>query len=83
MPIFVGAGRSDPIVPPAETERLVSLLRGSEADVTLEWVPAGHGLSAGDVDAARRWVHEVLGGTKALGRPRDGSRPRTIGGDIA
>src|SRR5262249_49553016 len=41
-PVFVGAGRHDPIVPPAETERLAALLRRAGADVTLHWSNAGH-----------------------------------------
>jgi predicted esterase len=55
-PVFLSNGRQDPIVPVAETERLVSLLKNAGADVTLAWQPAGHQLTAGDVDQARTWL---------------------------
>jgi predicted esterase len=55
-PVFIGAGRSDPIVPAAQTERLASLLSECGATVTLRWQPGGHGLSAADVEAARDWL---------------------------
>ena len=54
--VFVGAGRVDRLVPPAETERLVALLRRAGADVTLYWQPGGHSLSMGEVEAARLWL---------------------------
>lgn len=57
--VYIGAGRRDPIIPPANVERLASLLRGSGADVTLEWRNAGHGLTGEDVDGAKRWLGTV------------------------
>jgi phospholipase/carboxylesterase len=58
--VFVGAGRADRVVPPAETERLVALLRQAGADVTLYWQPGGHSLSIGEVEAARVWLADRL-----------------------
>jgi predicted esterase len=58
--VFVGAGHLDPIVPPAETERLVALLRRAGADVTLCWQPGGHSLSMSEVEAARVWLADRL-----------------------
>jgi predicted esterase len=55
-PVLVSNGRVDPIVPVAETERLVALLRTSGADVTLAWQPAGHQLTQGDLVHAREWL---------------------------
>jgi len=43
----------------AETERLVTLLKAAGAEVTLAWQPAGHQLTAGDVDQARNWLSGV------------------------
>jgi phospholipase/carboxylesterase len=60
LPIFIGAARHDEIVPPEETERLASLLRNCHADVTVHWESGGHGLSSGEVDAARRWLERHL-----------------------
>jgi predicted esterase len=53
---FVGAGRQDPLVPPAETERLRRLLEAAGAEVELNWANAGHGLTGADVAAAKRWL---------------------------
>jgi predicted esterase len=55
-PVFLSNGRQDPLVPVAETERLVALLKNAGADVTLAWQPSGHQLMAGDVDQARTWL---------------------------
>lgn len=54
--VLVAGGRDDPIVPRTNTERLIELLRSCGADVTVEWQSGGHGLTQGDVDAARRWL---------------------------
>jgi predicted esterase len=54
--VFIGAGRSDPIVPETQTERLAELLRQAGADVTLKWVPGGHGITKGELEAAARWI---------------------------
>jgi len=47
--IFIGAGRRDPIAPPAEVERLAELFRRSGAAVSLHWEPGGHELSESEV----------------------------------
>ena len=56
VPVFLTAGRADPIVRPSETERLAALLREAGADVTLRWQPNGHTLSPREVDEARCWL---------------------------
>jgi len=56
VPVFLTGGRADPIVRPAETERLAVLLREAGANVTLQWQPNGHTLSPREVDEARRWL---------------------------
>jgi predicted esterase len=56
VPVFLTGGRADPIVRPAETERLAVLLREAGADVALRWQPNGHTLSPREVDEARRWL---------------------------
>jgi predicted esterase len=55
-PVLVSNGRTDPLVAPAETERLTELLRTAGADVTLAWQPAGHQLTEADVAQARDWL---------------------------
>ncbi len=37
--VFIGAGRNDPIAPPAQAERLAELLRESGASVTVSGIP--------------------------------------------
>lgn len=54
--VFVAAGRQDPIVPYEQTRRLIALLEEAGADVTMHVEPAGHGLTDGDVAAARAWL---------------------------
>jgi len=54
--VFLGAARRDPIVPPAETERLQRLLERAGAKVELRWVNAGHGLTPADVESAKAWL---------------------------
>ncbi|HTG53426.1 MAG TPA: alpha/beta hydrolase, partial [Gemmatimonadaceae bacterium] len=55
---LLAAGRSDPIVPAAETERLARALRDRGAEITLRWDDAGHTLTKGDVEAAAEWIAE-------------------------
>ena len=57
--VFIGAGRSDPIVPAANTERLASLLREAGADVAVHWDPGGHTISKSEVDAAGQWLRKL------------------------
>ncbi len=55
-PVFVGAGRADPIAPPPETERLVALLESAHAQLTLQGLPGGHSLSHEEVRTVREWL---------------------------
>jgi predicted esterase/catechol 2,3-dioxygenase-like lactoylglutathione lyase family enzyme len=54
--VFIGAGRSDPIVPAEQAERLAALFRRSGAEVTLHWEPGGHAVTPTEVEAAREWL---------------------------
>jgi predicted esterase/catechol 2,3-dioxygenase-like lactoylglutathione lyase family enzyme len=54
--VFIGAGRSDPIAPAAQAERLAELFRRSGAEVTLHWEPGGHAVTPAEVEAARAWL---------------------------
>jgi predicted esterase len=55
-PVLVSNGRMDPIVSIDQAERLVELLRGAGATVTLKWHPAGHELTSGDITQTRLWL---------------------------
>jgi len=63
--VFIGAGRTDPIASPAQSERLAALLRQTGADVTLHWEAGGHTLTRGELEVARDWVARCLTGAKA------------------
>jgi predicted esterase len=56
VPVFMGAGQFDSMVPPPQTERLAQLLQQAGADVTLHWEPGSHALSRGEVQAATAWL---------------------------
>ncbi len=55
-PVLLSNGRSDPFAGPAETGRLVTLLRDAGASVTVAWQDAGHNLTPHDVEVAREWL---------------------------
>jgi predicted esterase len=56
MPVFVGAGRTDPLIPLAQVERLGELLRTGGAEVTLHVGAGGHGITPGELEGARQWL---------------------------
>jgi phospholipase/carboxylesterase len=56
--VWIGAGDQDPIVPASETKRLAELLRRADANVTIRFAKAGHGLTNDDLEAAHQWLGE-------------------------
>jgi predicted esterase len=58
-PIFIGAGRHDPLVTPHETERLAELLENCGADITTYWHDGGHNLTQDEFAAAQEWFARV------------------------
>lgn len=59
-PIFIGAGRLDPLVPSEQTEQLADLFRRAGAEVTLFWQSGEHAISLEEVKAAKGWIEAVL-----------------------
>lgn len=57
-PVFIGAGKNDPICPPSETEELQQLLEGAGAQVTVRWEHHGHQLTRTEAEAAAAWYKE-------------------------
>ena len=55
-PVYLGAGRFDPIIPAANSARLAALLDDSGARTTLEWQPTGHQLAPTELDRVRQWL---------------------------
>jgi predicted esterase len=57
--VWIGAGKHDPIIPRSETQRLVELLRTAGADVTVQFLNAGHALTPDDISLARDWLRKL------------------------
>ena len=51
-------GDADPIVPLDHPPRLAALLRAGGADVTQQFLPAGHNLVASDISNASTWLQK-------------------------
>jgi len=58
--VFIGAGRSDAMVPAENTERLAALLGEAGADVTVHWEHGGHAITPAEVGAAREWLEKLV-----------------------
>ena len=58
VPIYIAAGRFDPMIPIANVERLAAMFTDAGADVRLAWDDQGHNLSPDEIDAARRWLSQ-------------------------
>jgi phospholipase/carboxylesterase/glyoxalase family protein len=56
LPVFVGAGRNDRVIPPGSPDRLITVLRQAGATVTEFWHPGGHELTRQDLENARLWL---------------------------
>lgn len=54
--VLLSEGRSDPIVPTENAERLAAILREAGAEVALEWQVASHQLVRRDLDVGRAWL---------------------------
>lgn len=55
LPVFIGAGKNDPICTPEETEELERLLKDAGASVYVKWDNMGHQLSRAEVEDAAEW----------------------------
>src|SRR5215213_8625926 len=60
VPVFMGAGRSDSLIAPQQTERLAQLLQQAGAAVDLHWEPGSHALNQAEVRAATDWLGNHL-----------------------
>jgi phospholipase/carboxylesterase len=56
VPVFLAAGRQDPIVPVKSVESLAALLQAAGAEIDLYWSDAGHQLVSPELEAARIWL---------------------------
>ncbi|WP_100407338.1 alpha/beta hydrolase [Bacillus solitudinis] len=58
-PVFIGAGRHDPLIPETETKELIDNLREAGSDVTDFWTEGGHQLTREEVDQATTWYNTI------------------------
>lgn len=70
-PVFIAAGRRDPLAPAEAVEALAEWLRRGGAQLTVRWQEAGHGLAPEELDAVRAWLAPWL-------HHPDGSRPPAL-----
>jgi predicted esterase/catechol 2,3-dioxygenase-like lactoylglutathione lyase family enzyme len=63
-PVFIGAGRADPIATMRQVQRLAELLEQAGAKVTIHWSHGGHEVSKGEIDAAREWIAQCLSASR-------------------
>ncbi|MGM0835101.1 MAG: alpha/beta hydrolase [Bacillota bacterium] len=59
IPVFIGAGKNDPICPASETEELSSLLTKAHAQVEVHWEHQGHQLTHSEVAASKKWYDKL------------------------
>lgn len=57
IPVYLSAGQADSMVPASNIEGLATLLRNAGADVTLNFVPAGHNLVREELDTIAQWIN--------------------------
>jgi predicted esterase len=57
--VLISNGEQDPIVSPAETDRLARLLRRWGAEVEVHWQPTGHQLMPADFAAVKTWLQTI------------------------
>ncbi|MFS0836858.1 alpha/beta hydrolase [Paenibacillus sp. 1P03SA] len=62
LPVFIGAGKNDPLCTPEETEELKNLLEAAGAEVEIHWENYGHQLTDSEVNAAARWFADRFKG---------------------
>ena len=58
LPVFIGAGKNDPICSGEETEELTEILRTAGAEVHVHLEDNGHQLTQSEVEAAKVWFSQ-------------------------
>lgn len=61
QPVFIAAGKNDPLCKPEESEDLKELLEQANAKVDLHWESNGHQLSRSEVEHAAEWYQKNFG----------------------
>ena len=66
MPVFIGAGKRDPLCTKEESEELYQYLTDAHASVSLVWQEGGHQLTQQEAEQARTWYSERFYKTLSL-----------------
>ncbi|WP_277713506.1 alpha/beta hydrolase [Bacillus atrophaeus] len=60
LPVFIGAGKHDPLCTRAETEELQQYLNEAGASTAVYWQEGGHQLTQQEAEQARMWYQEAF-----------------------
>lgn len=60
LPIFIGAGKNDPLCPIEETNELITIFQKQEANVFTHWDVQGHQLSKNEIEVAKKWYQQYF-----------------------
>jgi len=61
---LITRGSSDNIIPAEGTDRLIDMLEGLGAKVTVKTIATGHQITAEDIQVARSWLRETRNESK-------------------
>ncbi len=59
LPVHIGAGEQDSMIPSGDAKKLDSILRSAGATTSLRITPNGHSLGEDDIAHAREWLMSV------------------------
>lgn len=59
VPVFMGSGRQDTMIPAVQAEKLQQMLTSAGASVTGHWEEGGHALNRQEVAAATQWLQQI------------------------
>lgn len=60
VPVWLGGGRLDTMIPPAKTQELAEVLSLAGADVQTHWSQLGHEVGQEELGDAKRWLSNLI-----------------------
>ncbi|MCY8378521.1 alpha/beta hydrolase [Bacillus haynesii] len=60
LPVFIGAGKTDPLCPPEESSELAGYFTNAGAQVLLHWEGGGHQLTHSEIEQAKIWYEKHI-----------------------
>ncbi len=84
VPIYIAAGRRDPLIPAAQVDELADMLDRAGAEVTLRWSDGGHGLAQEEIGPIQAWLdeHEAVLAKPRQGHGQAGTQPEETRGSL-